>query len=103
MTLGLKETQQNKSKIKQFFGIEFDSTDFTSKTSAPYPDFVISATICSGFVIWGLYQTNASFKLILDAVTPSRPERDDLTIATQPPQESPLKLKATCSSGRDSF
>ena len=97
-----KIIQQNQPKIKQFWGIEFRSTDCTSSISALYPVPLIAATICSGLICIGLYQTNPSVKLILDAVTPSRPERDDLTIATQPPQVSPLKLKVTCSSGRDS-
>jgi hypothetical protein len=61
---------------------------------APYPDLLIAATICCGVVFWGSYQTDASVKLTLDALTPSRPERDDFTIATQPPQVSPLKLKS---------
>ena len=84
--------QQNQPKNQQSWGIEFGSANCTSSTSAPYPELVIAATICSGVVCSGSYQTNPSVKLIFDAVTPSRPERDDFTIATQPPQVSPLRL-----------
>ncbi len=89
--------QQNQPKNQQSCGIEFGSAECTSNASAPYPELVIAATICSGVVCSGSYQTNPSVKLIFDAVTPSRPERDDFTIATQPPQVSPLRLNLICS------
>ena len=40
--------KQNQPKNQQSCGIEFGSAECTSNASAPYPELVIAATICSG-------------------------------------------------------